>query len=80
LDGFLAYDVTYLKNIYTHMCNTDLTPRVRVKYLSAWQMIRKRHRALLDVLERSNFDPRSVCDLDWNPLFAKIGTDSGFFE
>src|SRR5712691_2297697 len=77
---FLSYDITYLKNIHTHMCNMDLAPRVRVKYLSAWQMIQKRHRPLLDVLERNDFNPRAPCDMDWEPSFAKIGTKEGFFE
>jgi len=60
---FLLHDITYLKNIHAHMSDMDLPPRVRVKYLSAWQMIQKRNRVLLDLLERSNFDPRSVGDL-----------------
>jgi hypothetical protein len=76
----LSYDITYLKNIYGHMNNMDLAPRVRVKYLSAWQMIQKQHRALLDVLERSKFDPRAVCDMDWSPLFSKIGSANGIFQ
>jgi hypothetical protein len=80
LEVYLSYDITYLINIHTHMCNMSLPPRVRVKYLSSWQMIQKRHRPLLDVLERSNFDPRSVCDMDWGPVLAKIGTKEGFFE
>jgi hypothetical protein len=76
----LCYDVTYLRNIHVHMCNMDLPPRVRVKYLSAWQMIQKPHRPLLDVLERNDFNPRAVCDLDWGAALAKIGTVEGPFE
>jgi hypothetical protein len=79
LDG-LSYDIAYLQNVHTHMCNMAMSPRVRVKYLSAWQMIQKRHRALLNVLERSNFDPHSICDMDWKQVFKKIGTSDGFFE
>ncbi len=80
LEVYLSYDITYLRNIHAHMCNMCLPPRVRVKYLSAWQIIQKRHRPLLDALERSNFDPRVVCDMDWEPIVAKIGTKEGFFE
>jgi hypothetical protein len=80
LDAFLSYDITYLRNVHMHMCNMDIPPRVRVKYLSAWQMIQKRHRPILDVLERRNFDPRSICDMDWKQVFEKIGTMDGFFE
>jgi hypothetical protein len=52
---FLAYDFTYLKNIHTHMSDTKLESNVRVKYLSAWHMIQKRHRTVLDVLEKRQF-------------------------
>lgn len=79
LDVFAAYDISYLRNIHAHMNNINLSPRVRVKYLSAWQIIRQRHQALLDVLEQADFDPNSVCDIDWKPAFAKIGTSGGYF-
>ena len=79
-DVWASYDITYLKNIYEHMHDMSRPPRVRVKYLSAWQMIQIRHRALLSVLERSKFDPKAICDLDWRPAFAKIGTDDGYFK
>lgn len=80
LDVFLSYEIRYLKNIHTHMCDMDLPPRVRVKYLSAWQMVQKRYRVILDVLERRSFDPRAICDMDWGPVFARIGTKDGYFE
>jgi hypothetical protein len=80
LAEFLSYDMTYLKNIHAHMSDMSLPPRVRVKYLSAWQMIQKQHRTLLDVLERSNFDPRALCNVDWGPIFARVGTKQGLFE
>jgi hypothetical protein len=80
LEKFLSYDITYVRNIHGHMCNMALPPRVRVKYLSTWQMLQMRHREVLDVLERSNFDPRSVCDTDWQTAFASIGTQNGAFE
>ena len=80
LAEFLAYDITYLKNIHAHMSDMGLLPRVRVKYLSAWQMIRKQHRTLLEVLERNNFDPRALCKVDWGPIFARVGSEQGLFE
>jgi hypothetical protein len=77
---FLSYEITYLRNIYKHMCNVALSPRARVKYLSAWHMIQQRCRSVLGVLERNDFNPRALCDMDWGPSFAKIGTAEGFFE
>jgi hypothetical protein len=77
-EWFLAYDFTYLRNIYSHMNDINLPPRVRVKYGSAWQMIRKRHKVLLDVLEASNFNPRSISDFDWSEPMRRVGTSDGF--
>jgi hypothetical protein len=77
---FLAYDFTYLKNIYVHMSDMNLEPRVRVKYLSAWQMIQKQHRSVLDALEKHNFDPRAIGAIDWRPIYKTIGTKDGLFE
>jgi hypothetical protein len=42
-------------------------------------MIRARHGALLDALERSNFDPRSVADLDWSEAMRSVGTAEGSY-
>jgi hypothetical protein len=79
-DVWAAYELTYLTNIHTLMHDMSLLPRARVKYLSTWQMIQTRHKALLNVLERTNFDPKAICDMNWAPSFSKIGTAQGFFE
>jgi hypothetical protein len=79
LARFLAYDVAYLGNVYTNVNRQSLPPRIRVKYLSTWQMIGTRHGALLDTLERNNFDPRSVVDLDWSEAMRSVGTAEGFY-
>jgi len=75
----LAYDITYLSNVHANMNKQSLSPRVRVKYLSTWQMVRTRHRALLDALERNNFDPRSVVNLDWSEAMRSVGTAKGVY-
>jgi hypothetical protein len=62
------------------MNDMSLVPQVRVKYLSAWHMIQHRYRSVLDVLEGNGFNPRAICDIDWGPPFAKIGTEHGFFQ
>ncbi|MGH6812728.1 MAG: hypothetical protein ACREDM_10400 [Methylocella sp.] len=59
-----AYDFVYLRNIYNHMTDSNLDPRIRAKYLGTWQMLRARSAGLLDVLVRNNLDPRSISDLD----------------
>jgi hypothetical protein len=79
-EWFLAYDFTYLRNIHRSMNNMQLPPKVRVKYLSAWQMIGSRHKPLLDTLERNNFDPRSVSDFDWSEPMRRVGTPDGYHD
>jgi hypothetical protein len=75
----LAYDITYLRNVYANANRQSLSPRIRAKYLSTWQMIGTRHGALLDTLERNNFDPRSVADLDWSEAMRLVGTEEGSY-
>jgi hypothetical protein len=53
----LAHDFAYLRNIYRHMNNTDLPPRVRTKHATAWNMIRRRHKRLVDTLEAHDLRP-----------------------
>jgi hypothetical protein len=77
-EWFLAYDFTYLRNIHGHMNSTSLDPRVRIKHASAWNMIRKRHKLLLDTLENNGFDPRSICEIDWSEAMRRVGTKDGF--
>jgi len=75
----LAYDITYLRNVHTNMHRPSLSPRVRARYLSTWRIIGTRHGALLDALERSNFDPRSVAGLDWSEAMRSVGTAEGVY-
>jgi hypothetical protein len=71
----LAYNFTYLKQIHRHMNDPGREPHVRVKYSSTWQMIRTRHKTLLDTLETNNFDPRSISDLDWTEAMSRVQMD-----
>lgn len=79
LEWQLAYDFTYLRNVHRHMNDTNLHPRARMKHLAAWQMIRKRHKELLDTLEQRDFDPRSISDFDWSEAMRRVGTPAGTF-
>src|SRR6266436_4670462 len=61
----LAENVVYLRNVHRHMNDVLLPPRIRAKYAATWQMIRKRHKPLLETLEAANFNPRSISNFDW---------------
>ena len=78
-EWYLAYDITYLRNVHRHLSNSRVNPRARLKHLAAWQMIRKRHKELLDTLEHNNFDPRSVSDFDWSEPMRRVGSADGCF-
>jgi hypothetical protein len=78
-EWFLAYNIKYLANVYRHMNNVSLSPRTRTKHASAWHMIRRRHKALLDVLEANDFNPRCISELDWSEPMRRVGTPDGFF-
>ena len=78
MEYLIAYDFTYLKNIYQHMQSSSIAPHVRVKYGSTWQMIGRRHRGLMMALERSNFDPQAICKMGWSEAMRRVGTREGF--
>lgn len=73
----LAHDFAYLRNIYQHMNNTDLSPRVRTKHATAWNFIRRRHRRLVDTLEAHDFDPQAICKGDWSEAISRISLGTG---
>jgi hypothetical protein len=65
LEWEMAENIVYLRAIHRHMHDVSLPPRVRTKYATTWQMIRNRHKTLLDTLELSKFDPNSISNFDW---------------
>jgi hypothetical protein len=71
----LAYDLCYLKNIHGHITNPVLDPRIRAKHAAAWNLIRRRHKPLLDTLESNNFEPRAISDFDWSEAIKRIDED-----
>jgi hypothetical protein len=79
ITNLLAYDFIYLINIYTHMTDSSLDPRIRAKYLGTWQMLRGRHADLLDSFEKGGLDPSSICDLDWTDYMLRAESPDGFY-
>ena len=62
----IAEDVVFFRNVYKNM-NNHPEPNVRTKFLTTWQLYRKRFGPILDALEKSKFDPKVlVPDFDWN--------------
>ena len=78
IENLHAYDFVYLRNIYRHMTDTNLDPRIRAKYLGTWQMLRTRSADLLDVFVRNNLDPRSISNFDWTEPLRRVGTPDGY--
>jgi hypothetical protein len=73
----LAHDFAYLSNIYRHMNDTDLPPRVRTKHATAWNIIRQRHKRVLDTLEAHDFHPNSICEGEWSEAISRVSEGTG---
>jgi hypothetical protein len=73
----LAHDFAYLRNIYRHMNDTDLPSHVRIKHATAWNIIRRRHKRLVDTLEAHDFDPQAICKGDWSAAISRISEGTG---
>jgi len=71
LEWKMAENIVYLRAIHRHMHEVSLPPRVRTKYATTWHMIRSRHKALLDTLELSKFDPNSISKFDWTKAMER---------
>ncbi len=72
------YDITFLKNIHTHMASDRFPRRIQRKYANTWGVLKKHFPVLLRVLERAQFDPRALCDVDWTDAMQRVGTNRGF--
>lgn len=75
----LAYDVTYIRNIYSHMNNMSSEDRIRQKYVSTWNLMRKKYAHFLDALVQNSFDPKCIIDMDWSDALSRVGTDQGMY-
>ena len=78
-EQLLAYDLVYLKRLYEHGHDNTLSPKVRTKYLTTWEIYRQKYASLCRVLEEHSFEFKRVIDIDWKPFTDKIGTPDGFF-
>lgn len=78
-ESLLAYDLLYLKRLYEHGHDDALSPRVRTKYLTTWEIYRRKYPGLCRALEEHEFAFEEVIDIDWKPFIEKIGTPDGFF-
>ncbi len=78
MENLYAYDFLYLKNIYDGMTNTDFSGSVRSKYVNTWHMFTLKYGQLLNVLQRNNFNPESIIDIDWSESLSRIDSGLGF--
>ena len=78
-EALLAYDLVYLKRLFKHAHNMSLAPSARAKYLTTWEVYRRKYKGLCKELEESGFDFQSVIDIDWKPFIDRIGTPDGYY-
>jgi hypothetical protein len=74
----VSYDITFLKNIYTHMNGDAFSQRIKRKYVNTWRVLKRHFPVLLRTLEKAQFNPRALCDVDWSDAMQRVGTDRGF--
>lgn len=77
-ESLFAYDLMYLKRLYSNGHDQSLPPKVRNKYLATWEFYRQKYHGLCAALEESDFRFGEVIKLDWEPFLKKIGTAEGF--
>ena len=78
-EPFLAYDLLYLKRLFEHAHDESLAPSVRIKHLTTWEVYRQKYKGLCRILEESEFEFRSVIDIEWRPFVDRIARGDGFF-
>lgn len=65
-------DLRFLRTLHRGM-NSNISPRIRQKYLATWHFYHKRYPAILNTLEGSRFSLRAVCnEFDWHPEIAQF--------
>jgi hypothetical protein len=65
---YITWQVRFLKDIHHHM-RKHSEPRVRSKFLTAWDMHKRRYPRMLEVLESNSF---SACSLGLAPDWAEL--------
>lgn len=73
-ENLLAYDLVYLKQLFSNGHDQSLPPKVRNKYLTTWEFYRQKYKGLCAALEEADFRLEQVIKLDWEPFLRKIGT------
>ncbi len=73
-ERYLAYDLFYIKKLYEHGHDQNLSPSVRTKYITTWEFYRRKYRGLCNALEDSEFDYESILDINLKPYWEEIGT------
>jgi hypothetical protein len=74
-----AYDLLYLKRLFKHSHDMRLSPAIRSKYLTTWEIYRRKYSGLCTALEREKFVFGNVIRINWTPLVRRIGTPRGYF-
>lgn len=77
METWVVYLLYYVKNVYLHMNNSELSDGVREKYKNTWRMLSEIHDGLLRRLQECDFRFDEVIQLDWEPHLRNIGTEEG---
>ena len=79
MEEILSYDLLFLKRLFESSHDHRLAPTVRTKYLTTWEIYRRKYRILCRVMEDVEFDFKKLPGHDWEQTIAKIERHCGFF-
>jgi len=61
---FIYPEIVYLQNIYDHM-NKQVDPKIRLKYIDAWNLYSIALPVITKVLVENSFDLQCISDINW---------------
>ena len=79
MEDILSYDLLLLRSLFEHSHDVNLSPSVRTKYLTTWDMYRRKYRVLCQAMEEIGFDFSKFLGHDWEPMITRIVQQRGLF-
>lgn len=79
LEQILSYDLLLLMRLFKSAHDDTLAPTVRTKYLTTWEIYRRKYRTLCRVMEELEFDIKKLLGHDWERTMVRIEQNRGFF-
>lgn len=73
----VLFQIQHLKEIHEGTLHSN--PLIRSKYLGSWSMYQRTYPQLTETLVAGDFDPASLCELDWSGAFEALREQNSDF-